>query len=46
MIAMIMLGLIIIGFCKLHKIFMYYSEGYFKDRYLLNILDELEYAED
>lgn len=46
MIAMIMFGLIVIGFCKMHKMLAYYSDGYFKDRYLLEILDELEYAED
>lgn len=45
-IGMIMFGLIIIGLCKAHKILLYYSEGYFKDRYLFEILDELEYTED
>ncbi len=46
MIGMIMFGLIIIGLCKFYKALTYYSDGYFKDRYLLDVLDELEYAED
>ena len=41
--ALIMCGLIIIGFAKGMKTMRYYSDGYFKDQYLLNILNELEY---
>lgn len=46
MIVMIMFGLTVIGLCKFYKMLAYYSDGYFKDRYLLEVLDELEYAED
>ena len=46
MIVMIMFGLTVIGLCKVYKMLAYYSDGYFKDRYLLEALDELEYAED
>lgn len=46
MIVMIMFGLIVIGLCKVHKMLAYYSDGYFKDRYLLEVLNELEYVEE
>lgn len=46
MIGMIMFGLTIIGLCTIHRTLTYYSEGYFKDRYLLEVLNELEYVEE
>ena len=45
-VVLIMLGLFIIGFSKAIKTLAYYSDGHFKDRYLLEALNELEYAED
>lgn len=43
---LIIFGLMIVGFSKAFKALRYFSDGYFKDRYLLEILCELEYAED
>ena len=43
-IAVILLGLMIIGIVKSVNQLRYYSEGYFKDQYLLDVLNELEYA--
>ena len=45
-VGLIMFGLLIIGFSKAFKTLTYYSDGHFKDRYLLEVLNELEYAED
>ena len=45
-VGLIMFGLLIIGFSKAFKTLVYYSDGHFKDRYLLEVLNELEYAED
>lgn len=45
-VGLIMFGLIIVGFVKVFKILTYYSDGRFKDRYLLDVLNELEYVED
>ena len=45
-VGLIMFGLLIIGFSKAFKTLTYYSDGHFKDRYLLEALNELEYAED
>ena len=44
-VGLIMFGLLIIGFSKAFKALTYYSDGHFKDRYLLEVLNELEYAE-
>ena len=43
-IAVILLGLMIIGIVKVVDKLRYYSEGYFKDQYLLDVLNELEYV--
>ena len=43
MVALIMCGLIIICCAKGVKTMIYFSDGYFKDQYLLNVLCELEY---
>ena len=45
-IGIIAFGSIIIVLLKVYRIIRYYSDGYFKDQYLLNILNELEYAFD
>ena len=41
--GIIVIGLIIIACVRLLKFITYYSDGYFKDRFLLNALNELEY---
>lgn len=43
-IAVILLGFMIIGIVKAVNQLRYYSEGYFKDQYLLDVLNELEYV--
>lgn len=43
-IAVILLGIMIIGIVKAVNQLRYYSEGYFKDQYLLDVLNELEYV--
>lgn len=43
-IAVILLGFMIIGIVKAVNQLRYYSEGYFKDQYLLDVLNELGYA--
>ena len=43
-IAVILLGLMIIGIVKVVDKLRYYSEGYFKDQHLLDVLNELEYV--
>ena len=45
-ISVIIFGLIVIGLSRAFKTLTYYSDGYFKDRYLLEVLNELEYVED
>ena len=42
--AVILFGLMIIGIVKAVNKLRYYSEGYFKDKYLLEALNELEYV--
>lgn len=44
-VGLLMFGLIIIGFCKGFKAFTFYTDGYFKDRYLLEVLNELDYTD-
>lgn len=41
--AIILGGLAILGLIKLINLISYYSEGYFKDKYLLDAINELEY---
>lgn len=43
-IAVILLGFMIIGIVKAVNQLRYYSEGYFKDQYLLDVINELEYV--
>lgn len=43
---LVLLGLIIIACSKIFKKISYYSDGRFKDQYLLNVLNELEYVAD
>ena len=43
-IAVILLGFMIIGIVKAVNQLRYYSEGYFKDQYLSDVLNELEYV--
>lgn len=45
-ILIIIFGLIVIGVSRAFKTLTYYSDGHFKDRYLLEVLNELEYVED
>lgn len=42
---LLMVGLMIIGFCKVFKALTFYADGYFKDRYLLEVLRELDYTD-
>lgn len=44
--SVIVIGLMIIAFMKVVKKLRYYSDGYFKDQYLFNVLSELEYTID
>ncbi len=46
LISVIILGIAIIGAINIFKKIMYYSVGVFKDQYLLNVLNELEYYPD
>lgn len=41
--AITLVGLAILGLIKLVNLINYYSEAYFKDKYLLDALNELEY---
>jgi F0F1-type ATP synthase assembly protein I len=43
--VVILIGIIILGVVKLFKSIEYYSEGYFKDKYLLDAINELNYSE-
>lgn len=44
-IGLIMFGLIIIVICNVLKAYFYYSNGRFKDHYLLDVLNELDYSD-
>jgi Kef-type K+ transport system membrane component KefB len=44
-VAIIIIGLAMIGFIRLIGYIEYYSEGYFKDKYLLDAINELDYYE-
>ena len=44
-VGLLMFGLMIIGFCKGFKALSFYADGYFKDRYLLEVLNELDYTD-
>lgn len=44
-VGLLMFGLMIIGFCKVFKALTFYADGYFKDRYLLEVLNELDYTD-
>lgn len=43
--ALILIGLIILGGVKIFRAINYYSDGYFKDKYLLDAINELEYSD-
>lgn len=45
-VAIIVIGLSILGIAQLIRIIQYYSEGYFKDKYLLDAINELEYSKN
>ena len=44
-VGLLMFGLMIIGICKGFKALSFYADGYFKDRYLLEVLNELDYID-
>lgn len=44
--VIIVLGLMTIGAANVFKKITYYSDGHFKDQYLLDILNELEYLSE
>ncbi len=44
--TIILVGFAILGFIKLINLINYYSEGYFKDKYLLDAINELEYFDN
>lgn len=41
----IIIGILIICLSRIIKLIRFYSDGYFKDRYLLNALNEIQYSE-
>ena len=45
LIVIILFGLMIIGVANVIKKITYYSDGHFKDQYLLDVLNELEYLD-
>ena len=45
-ISIIVIGLMIIGIANAIKKLSYYSDGHFKDQYLLDALNELEYLSE
>lgn len=45
-VAIIVIGLIIIGLTKMCRILTFYSDQYFKDRHLLGVLKEMEYVSE
>jgi hypothetical protein len=44
--ALIIIGVMIIGTANIFRKITYYSDGHFKDQYLLDILNELEYLSE
>ena len=44
--VVVILGLMIIGISNILKKITYYSDGHFKDQYLLDVLNELEYLSE
>ena len=44
--VIVILGLMIIGVSNILKKITYYSDGYFKDQYLLDVLKELDYLSE
>ena len=44
--VVLILGLMIIGVSNILKKITYYSDGHFKDQYLLDVLNELEYLSE
>lgn len=44
-VGLLMFGLMVIGICKGFKALSFYADGYFKDRYLLEVLNELDYSD-
>ena len=44
--VLIFLGLIILAIVTIARLINYYSEGYSKDKYLLDALNELDYSEE
>lgn len=44
--VVVILGLMIIGVSSILKKITYYSDGHFKDQYLLDVLNELEYLSE
>ena len=41
----VVLGILIICLTRIVKLIRFYSDGYFKDKYLLNALNEIQYSE-
>lgn len=44
--VVVFIGIAVLGILKFISIINYYSEGYFKDKYLLDILNELNYFDN
>ena len=44
--AVIIVGLAVLGLLKIINLINYYSDGYFKDKYLLDALNELDYFDE
>lgn len=44
--TIVILGFMLIGILNIFRIITYYSEGRFKDQYLLNVLNEIEYVSE
>ena len=44
-VALIILGFTVLGSVKIFRSIDYYSEGYFKDKYLLDAINEIEYSD-
>lgn len=44
--GLIMFGLLLMGIIKTFKTLTYYSDGHFKDRYLLEVLNEIRYHQE
>ena len=43
--ALIIIGFIVLGGVKIFRSINYYSDGYFKDKYLFDAINELEYSD-